>query len=373
MTVEELQQQLARTQAAVHELQEELLQTNRGVTALVLELTRQLEERQAKLKVNETTVNTLQEELRETSRGMVALNLELEQRVDARTAELRQLTQQLEARVQERTAQLRQANENLQTFAHSAAHDLRSPLRTIASFTTMALEDHGPKMGAEGQFLLQRVVQSAGQMSRLLDDLLEYSKISQAELKLERVSLQEAVRTALGLLAADINTHQARITVAEGLPDVVGHPATVVLLINNYITNALKFIAPGVQPQVRIWSEIVRVSQPAAGNAPQSADGCGALGSETAPASSTHSSGAASVPDTHVRLWVEDNGIGIDPEGLRKLFGVFQRLHGKSAFPGTGLGLAIVRKSAERLGGCVGVESTPGKGSRFWFQLPQAA
>jgi signal transduction histidine kinase len=355
MTVEELQQQLARSQAAVCELQAELAQTNRGVAAMVLELEQRLEERLSKLKDTETTIQALQEELHETSRGLVALNLELEQRVDTRTAELRQLTQELEARVQERTAQLQQANENLQNFAHSAAHDLRSPLRTIASFTTMALEDHGTQLGPEGQFLLQRVVQASGQMSQLLNDLLEYSKISQAELKLERVSLQEAVRTTLGMLDADIRTRNASITVADGLPEVVGHPATVVLLINNYVSNALKFIAPGVQPHIRIWSEVVP--------APKAVTP-GHTAPPAAPATSA---------STHmVRLWVEDNGIGIPPEALSKVFGVFQRLHGKSAFPGTGLGLAIVRKGTERMGGAVGLESTAGKGSRFWFQLPQA-
>jgi light-regulated signal transduction histidine kinase (bacteriophytochrome) len=350
MTVEELQQQLARTEAGVRELQQELADTNRGVAALVLEVGRRLEERDAalrsaaaalegsnaKLTSTETAVRMLQEELSETSRGMLALNLELEQRVDSRTAELRQLNLELEGRVQERTIQLRQANDNLQNFAHSAAHDLRSPLRAIANFSAMVLEDHGAQLGADGQSLLQRVTQAASQMRQLLDDLLEYSKLSQAELRLEAVRLHEAVREALGLVEADIRARKALITVPDSLPEIIGHPPTVALLISNYISNALKFIPPGVQPQVRIWAE----PRP---------------------------------PALVIRLWVEDNGIGIEPQGIGRLFGVFQRLHSKTEYPGTGLGLAIVRKGAERMGGAVGVESTPGQGSRFWLELPQAS
>ncbi len=100
----------------------------------------------------------------------------------------------------------------------------------------------------------------------------------------------------------------------------------------NLIANAVKFVAPGVAPQVRLRAE------------------------ERAQT---------------VRLWVEDNGIGIPPESLDRIFHVFQRLH-TTEFPGTGIGLAIVQKGMERMGGRVGVESTPGKGSRFWLELPKA-
>lgn len=111
---------------------------------------------------------------------------------------------------------------------------------------------------------------------------------------------------------------------------MVGHWATVVLLVNNLVSNALKFMVAGRQPQIRISAE---------------------------------------PSENRVRLTVEDNGIGIAPEDLGKIFEAFQRLHGKQAYPGTGLGLAIVRKGAERMGGRVGVESELGRGSRFWVEL----
>jgi len=243
----------------------------------------------------------------------------------------------LERKVEARTAELFEANTNLQTFIYHAAHDLSSPLRAIHAFSMLTMEDYAEKFGPEGRSLLERIVVSAAQMQRLLNDLLEYSKISQVELKLERMDLKQAVNEALALLAEDIRIKKASITVTDPLPEVVGHLATVVLLINNLVSNALKFIPPGVQPEIRIWAEKRNTGQGRA-----------------------------------VRVWVEDNGIGIAPEHLQKIFGAFERLHARSSYPGTGLGLAIVRKGAERIGGGVGVESEPGKGSRFWVELPGA-
>jgi signal transduction histidine kinase len=123
------------------------------------------------------------------------------------------------------------------------------------------------------------------------------------------------------------------VSVADSLPEVAAHLATLVVVINNLVSNALKFMPAGMQPQVRISAE------------------------------QTGSS---------VRLWVQDNGIGIDPANQEKIFNAFTRLHRRQQYPGTGLGLAIVRKGAERMGGRAGVESEPGKGSRFWVELKTA-
>jgi signal transduction histidine kinase len=168
-------------------------------------------------------------------------------------------------------------------------------------------------------------------MERLLGDLLEYSKLSQAEIKLSEVDLSKAVAEALALLDEEIRRKNADISVDESLPPVLGHPATVVLIISNLVSNALKFVPNGVTPQISISAQEV---------------------------------------EGFATLSVRDNGIGIAKTDLSKLFGIFQRLHGKQTYPGTGLGLAIVRRGAERMGGSVGVESEVGKGSRFWLQLP---
>ncbi len=238
--------------------------------------------------------------------------------------------EELERVVAERTAQLREANENLQNFTHTAAHDMRSLLRGIISFSEIAREEYGPKIDANGNMLLQRVSSSANQMALLLADLLEYSKMSQAELRLEKTELNLIVKQVVALLDDELKLRDAVVHVVEPMPAVKGHPATAVVLVSNLVSNAVKFVARDKQPRIRI---------------------------------STAERGE------FVRLTVEDNGIGISPEDLTKLFSIFQRIHSKYEYPGTGLGLAIVRKGIERMGGHVGVDSEPGKGSRFWLEF----
>ncbi len=247
---------------------------------------------------------------------------------------------ELERKVEQRTTQLREANANLQNFAHTAAHDLRAPLRAIRNFSAIILEDYGKELSADPRALFDRMTEAADQMKSLLDDLLEYSKVSAEDIQLEPVSLSAAVEAAVGVLQEEIRTKGAALSVAEPLPFVVGHHASVVLLIQNFLSNALKFVPPGRAPDIRIRAEI----------APEDP----AVDPARAPL---------------VRLWVEDNGIGIAPEDLRKIFGPFQRLHSKHEYAGTGLGLAISRKAAERMGGRIGVESDLGRGSRFWVDL----
>jgi PAS domain S-box-containing protein len=262
--------------------------------------------------------------------------------------EICHLNETLEQRVLQRTRELNEANANLQAFTGTAAHDLRAPLRAIGTLSAIALEDYGPQLDPTCRSYLERIGQSAQHMNRLLHDLLEYSRVTQAELKLETVSLRSAVSEALSMLQAEIRATQAEVTSEGDFPQVMGHGATLVMVINNLVANALKFVAPGVTPRVRIWAEAGSCAEPSSAlDLRPSALGC-------------------------VRLWVEDNGIGISAADQKKLFNVFQRLHGKQTYPGTGLGLALVRRGTERMGGRVGVESELGQGSRFWVELPQA-
>jgi len=180
-----------------------------------------------------------------------------------------------------------------------------------------------------GKSYLQRVIQSAAQMDRLLTDLLEYSKLAQAEIVLQPVEIEAAVQQALTFLEPEIQAKSARVLV-DANDKVIAHPATLTLILLNFVSNSLKFVIPNKPPEIHVTA---------------------------APAGD------------YVRVSVTDNGIGIDENGKRKLFQVFQRLHAKQAYPGTGLGLAIVRKGAERMGGRVGVESELGKGSCFWVEL----
>ena len=165
--------------------------------------------------------------------------------------------------------------------------------------------------------------------------------MNQAELPSEPVKLRKVLFDALTLLESEITAKHASVNLEDSPHTVAAHPATTVHIISNLISNALKFTRADVQPQVRIWTE--EIANPEGGGA-----------------------------NRVVRLSVQDNGIGIDPQHLHKIFGVFERLHGKEHYPGSGLGLAIVKKGAERMGGRAGVKSEPGKGSRFWIDLPKA-
>ncbi len=244
-------------------------------------------------------------------------------------AEIHQLNETLEQRIVERTTQLEEANQQLEAFAYSIAHDLRAPLRGMQGLAEALLEDYGNSLDALGQEYAYHIVTSAQRMDELIHDLLAYSRLSRAELTLSCVDLNVVVSEAMIQLEADLKQQQATVTLLSVLPKVLGHRTTLVQVITNLLTNAIKFVE-NTQPQVQIWAE---------------------------------------TQDDWVQLWIADNGVGIAPEHQQRIFRVFERLHGIETYPGTGIGLAIVQKGIERMGGEVGVESQPGKGSQFWLKL----
>lgn len=260
-----------------------------------------------------------------TERKKVEMELEEARERTRRHAE------ELEARVRERTSELQEKNEALQEFCYSIAHDLQAPLRSVNGFTTMLAEEYGEKLDAEGRNYAKRVVASVKWMQDLVKDLLAYGKITHSEIWMGEVDLGQQLQAVLKELKGEIENKNAELVVDGEMPKVSGNASLICQILINLISNALKFVAPGKSPKVTIRSE----------------------------------SGAGSV-----RLWVEDNGIGIAKIQHKKIFQVFERLHSSgSAFPGTGIGLAIVRKAIERMGGDAGVESEPGVGSRFWVDF----
>lgn len=244
--------------------------------------------------------------------------------------EIRAYTTELEQRVAERTADLEAINHELEAFSYSVSHDLRAPLRAMQGFAQALEEDYGTKLGSTGLDYIHRIVASARRMDTLIQDLLAYSQLSRTEMQLKPVSLAAAVKEALAQLSGEVKQSEAQITVDSSLPEVMGHAPTLTQVISNLLGNAIKFVPVGTRPNIRVWSE---------------------------------------ERGERVRLWVDDNGIGISPEHQERIFRVFERLHGVETYPGTGIGLAIVRKGAERMGGTAGMESTHGQGSRFWVEL----
>jgi signal transduction histidine kinase len=235
-----------------------------------------------------------------------------------------------QARSEER---LEQINAELRGFAYSVAHDLRTPLRGMQGFCEALSEDYAEKLDDTGRSYAVRIAAAAKRMDELIRDLLDYSRLSNGELPLAPVEFSQVVAAAKQQLAGQLAESGATLTVADGLPCVLGHFGMLVQVLANLIGNSIKFVPSGVKPMIAIRAEQHGTAQ---------------------------------------RILVQDNGIGIPAQFHHKIFRVFERLHGQDQYPGTGIGLAVVRKGVERLGGKVGLISDPGQGACFWIELTTA-
>ena len=245
---------------------------------------------------------------------------------------IQQLNRELESRVAQRTAQLEAANEELKAFTYTVSHDLRAPLRAMQGFAQALLEDYAPLFDDLGREYTGRIVTAAAQMDGLILDLLEYSRLNRAH-EQQPLSLDRLMTHARSVIAPLIQRRQAEIVVESPLPDICGNHQVVIQVLTNLLSNGIKFVAPNVQPKLRVsWED----------------------------------------KETKIRLWIADNGIGIASEHYSRVFKVFERLHGIESYPGTGIGLAIVKRGMEKLGGDFGVVSTVGQGSRFWVEFVKA-
>lgn len=246
--------------------------------------------------------------------------------------EVARLAGVLEQRVQESTAQLRRANADLAAFNASVSHDLRQPLRGMRGLAELLQRRHGDALPPESGRFLQQIVDAGAHMDRLITDLLTYARIG-GNAAMAPVPLALLLDKLAASQRAQPDFGDAVIAVAPGLPAVRGHPTLLQEVFANLLDNALKFRRDGEPARVDVgWA--------------QRGESC--------------------------VVTVRDNGIGIAPEHLPKLFGMFQRVHTVPARPGTGIGLALVKKAVERMGGEVWAESVVGGGSSFNVSLPLA-
>ncbi|HEY9794761.1 MAG TPA: CHASE3 domain-containing protein [Leptolyngbyaceae cyanobacterium] len=228
--------------------------------------------------------------------------------------------------------ELQRSNAELQQFAYVASHDLQEPLRMVSSYTQLLAECYQGQLDAQADKFIAFATEGATRMQQLLEDLLDYSRVSRRPQPFDRISCTTILKDVLTDLAVTMQESSAVVT-GDPLPTVLGDRTQLRQLLQNLISNAIKFrreeppvVHISAEPQEDFWLFTVR-----------------------------------------------DNGIGIDPQFAERIFVLFQRLHSRQEYPGTGIGLAICKKIVERHGGRIWVESHLGGGSAFYFTLPRQA
>ena len=253
----------------------------------------------------------------------------MRRRIFAEVEQVRQAREELEAT----NTELVRSNEDLERFAYVASHDLQEPLRKVASFCQLLEQRYGGQLDERGEQYIAFAVDGAKRMQNLITDLLAFSRIGRTTEKFVKIDMDDCLDQAVRNLAASIEATEASVRAEGPLPRVDGDRSLLVALLQNLIGNAVKF--HGDQP-------------------PSVLVGC-----------------RPSPDEAQVFLWsVEDHGIGIESRFAERVFVIFQRLHGRDAYPGTGIGLALCRKIVEFHGGRIWLDTDFTGGTRFCFTLP---
>jgi len=256
---------------------------------------------------------------------------ELQQEIAERVRIAEQVTE-LNYALREKNEDLQAANSDLEAFCHSVSHDLRMPLRHIHSYVSLLEVSVASKLNAEERQHVQTVQKAALRMTRLIDDLLAFSRIGRAEMHRQRIDMDDLIDETCQEMAPDLNDRRID-WLRQAIPDTIGDPQLMKQVWVNLLANAVKYTRPRDPAKIEI---------------------------------------GADVSENEVVYYVRDNGVGFNMRYVDRLFGVFQRLHTEKDFEGTGVGLANVRRIVQRHGGRTWAEGLEGQGATVYFSLPSA-
>ncbi|MEM1318625.1 MAG: ATP-binding protein [Bacteroidota bacterium] len=241
-----------------------------------------------------------------------------------------ELTEQAEAR-KINEIELRQLNENLEQFAYAVSHDLKEPLRMIKMYTQLLKRNLGDQLSANNEEFMEYVMDGTDRMHRLLDDLLQYSRLNNYDQGVKEVNLNDMLLIVKNNLAFSIQNKEAQINIPRPLPSITGNPTFLVQLFQNLLSNAIKFHHPDRAPIINITFQKTGMAH---------------------------------------YISIRDNGIGIPEEYQSKIFDIFTKLHTRQEYEGSGIGLATCKKIVAAMGGGIHLQSTPGEGTSFTISIP---
>ncbi len=296
------------------------------------------------INISRTTISTI----REKEMKILEAKDRLEIEVEKRTAQLREVNEQLrkelvdrrraEERLKETAELLTRKNQELQEFVYIASHDLQEPLRKVMAFSDRLKSRYSDVIDEKGLDYMKRMQNATERMQTFINDLLMYSRVTTKARPYEPVDLKMVFNEVVNDLEVKIQESRGRVE-AEGLAIIEADPLQMRQLFQNLIGNALKFRKKSEPPVVRIKGVFLEPED----------NGSGRL----------------------YRITVQDNGIGFDERYADRIFGVFQRLHGRNEYRGSGIGLSICKKIVERHRGRIMARSSPGEGSTFIVLLPE--
>lgn len=268
--------------------------------------------------------------------------------------ELKKVEQELLSKTQD----LQATNTELQEFASIASHDLREPLRKIITFSSM-LKTEVNDENERTQIFTEKIINSAQRMQQLIDDILDFSRLSATDFKFASVDLAMVIENVLSDIEVNVTLAGASVNVGRPLPSIEANASQLGQLFQNLISNAIKFHKQGVQPIINITAEIIGRAQ---------------LPAEYMKGTQYKVLGNPKFweQERFVKIYVQDNGIGFDQAYVDRIFNIFQRLHGRSEYEGTGIGLAICKKVVDIHHGAITAIAQPGDGATFIIILPMS-